>query len=148
MYRKFYKSLTFSKVWPPAFIPPTWWGCPRQRGGKMDVQIRVLEPENQQNTVVFQFFGEIHSGILNEYQMRQKVDYLVDQDKEIFIFHFLEADSIDSSTIGLMAKIAKHRKTVKVVCRAHGLVFETIDLVKLFSVIPRFDSIEAALSAP
>jgi anti-anti-sigma regulatory factor len=113
----------------------------------MNDQVMILKPEDKENTVIYQFCGEINASILNQHQIRQKTEFLLEEGKEIFVFDFLQASSIDSSTIGLVAKIAKNQKTTKIVCQKDGLVYQVFDLVKIFTVINHFDGLKSALAA-
>ncbi|MCP4749897.1 MAG: hypothetical protein GY866_03300 [Proteobacteria bacterium] len=105
----------------------------------------ILQTDEYPETVVFRFSGDVNSSLLNRCGIPAKIDYLLTENKEQFVLDFLETDSVDSSTVGLISRVAKFKKTIKIVCIEHTLVHDVFDTLQLFSVIPRFDTIEDAL---
>ncbi len=108
---------------------------------------QIFTTDEHPETVVVQYSGDVNSSLLNQCEIPPKIDYLLAQNTEQFVFDFSEADSVDSSTVGLMSKVVKYQKNVKIVCLEHTLVYQILDTLKLFSVIQRFSSVEESLEA-
>ncbi len=106
---------------------------------------QILTTDGNSKTVVLQYSGDVNSSLLNQCEIPPKIDYLLAQNMEQFVFDFSEADSVDSSTVGLISKVVKFQKSVKIVCLEDTLVYKVLDTLQLFSVIPRFGSVEESL---
>jgi hypothetical protein len=114
----------------------------------MDNKIKISTSKDHPNTNILDFVGNIDSDVLTESKIPQKIDWLINEEEIlVFIFDFLETESIDSSTIGLAAKLAKHKKSVKIVCLENNAVYDSFEAVKLFSVLPRFDTLNNAFKS-
>ena len=114
----------------------------------MDNKIKISTSKDHPNTNILDFVGNIDSDVLTESKIPQKIDWLINEEEIlVFIFDFLETESIDESTSGFIPKLAKHQKKVKIVCRENSFVYDSFECVKLFSVLPLFDTVSNALES-
>jgi hypothetical protein len=114
----------------------------------MDNKIKISTSKDYPNTSVLQFAGDIDTELLTQNKIPQKIDWFINEEEFlVFIFDFLETESIDESTSGFIPKLAKHQKKVKIVCRENSFVYDSFECVKLFSVLPLFDTVSNALES-
>jgi len=116
-------------------------------------KVEFLDSKDRIDFLVIQFTGDITSNILAEedaegHSIPAKLDFLLHHQsaRKIFIFDFLAAGSIDSSTIGLAATVAKQKKKVRLVLKKGSLAHEAFQMVGLLGILPWHQTMDAALA--